>query len=75
MRRYTLLPIPDAGEGGYTVRVPALPGLTTEGDTLEEAIANARDAITLWIRDAEKHGEPIPEETEPTLAIQISVAA
>ncbi|MCL5958758.1 MAG: type II toxin-antitoxin system HicB family antitoxin [Chloroflexi bacterium] len=75
MRRYTLLLIPDAGEGGYTVRVPALPGLTTEGDTLEEAIANARDTIALWIRDAEKHGESIPEEIEPTLAIQTSVAA
>lgn len=51
MRRYTLLLIPDSEEGGYTVRVPALPGLTTEGDTLEEAIANARDAIAVWITD------------------------
>ena len=75
MRRYTLLLIPDPEEGGYTVRVPALPGLTTEGDTLEEAIANARDAIALWIRTAEQHGEPIPQEELPPQTVTIDVAA
>ncbi|TAK36651.1 MAG: type II toxin-antitoxin system HicB family antitoxin [Chloroflexota bacterium] len=75
MRRYSLLLIPDPEEGGFTVRVPALPGLTTEGDTIEEAIANARDAIDLWIRSAEKHGEPIPEEGLPPQIITIDVAA
>ncbi|MBI2863973.1 MAG: type II toxin-antitoxin system HicB family antitoxin [Chloroflexi bacterium] len=74
-RRYTLLLIPDPDEGGYTVRVPALPGVTTEGDTLEEAIANARDAIALWIRSAERHGEPIPEEELPPQTVTIDVAA
>ena len=34
-----------AQEGGYTVTCPALPGLVTEGDTLEEARAMAEDAI------------------------------
>lgn len=75
MRRYTLLLIPDAEEGGYTVRVPALPGLTTEGDTLEESIANARDAIALWIKSAERDGEPVPEEELPPQTITIEVAA
>jgi antitoxin HicB len=75
MRRYTRLLIPDPDEGGYTVRVPALTGLTTEGDTLEEAIANARDAIGLWISTAEQHGEPIPEEELPPQTITIEVAA
>lgn len=75
MRRYTLLLMPDPEEGGYTVRVPALPGLTTEGDSLEEAIANARDAIALWIKSAEKHGEPIPEEELPPQTVTIEVAA
>ncbi len=48
MKRYTILLIPDLEEGGYVVDVPALPGCHTQGDTLEEAIANARDAIALW---------------------------
>ncbi|MBI4333031.1 MAG: type II toxin-antitoxin system HicB family antitoxin [Chloroflexi bacterium] len=75
MRRYTLILIPDSEEGGYTVRVPALPGCVTEGDTLEQAIAMARDAITGWIEAAEKHGEPIPEEKLPAETITIEVAA
>lgn len=75
MRRYTILLIPDEEEGGYTVRVPALPGLTTEGDSLEEAIALAKEAIEGWIEAAKKHGEPIPEEREHTQALVIDVAA
>lgn len=75
MRRYTLILIPDEEEGGFTVRVPALPGCTTEGDTLEEAISNAREAIVGWIEAAKKHGEAIPEETAPMQTITIDVAA
>lgn len=36
-------------EGGYTAIVPALPGCISEGDTLEEARANVREAIALWL--------------------------
>ncbi len=46
--RYTALFEP-AEEGGYVVTVPKLPGLVTEGDTLEEAIAMAKDAIKGYI--------------------------
>jgi predicted RNase H-like HicB family nuclease len=38
-------------------------GLQNSGDTLEEAIANAKEAIAVWIASAKAHGEPIPEET------------
>jgi predicted RNase H-like HicB family nuclease len=62
MRRYSVVLIPDPDEGGYTVRVPALPGCITEGDTLEEALDNARDAIQLYLEDLEACGQPIPEE-------------
>lgn len=41
---YTVLMTPDE-TGGYTVTCPALPGLVTEGDTLEEAREMAADAI------------------------------
>lgn len=60
--RYTALLIPDEQEGGYTATVPALPGLTTEGDTDDEAPAHARDAIALYIADVEAAGEPVPIE-------------
>ncbi|MBI4492524.1 MAG: type II toxin-antitoxin system HicB family antitoxin [Chloroflexi bacterium] len=65
MRRYSVLLIPDPEEGGYTVTVPALPGCITEGDTLAEALENARDAIQLYLEDLQASGELIPEETAP----------
>ena len=74
-RSYTVVLIPDAEEGGYTVRVPALPGLTTEGDTLDEALEMARDAIRLHIEDLLAEGEPIPEEALPIQTAVVEVAA
>ena len=52
-----------AEEGGYVVTVPALPGLITEGDTLDEARAMAKDAIRGYLESLVKHGEEIPIET------------
>lgn len=51
-------------EGGYTVLVPALPGVVTCGRTLREARAMAEDAIRCHLEGLVKDGEPIPEETE-----------
>ena len=36
-------------EGGFTVYVPALPGCISEGDTREEALANIREAVELYL--------------------------
>ena len=46
-------------EGGYTAFVPALPGCISEGDTLEEARHNIREAIELYLEPTE---EPVPPE-------------
>lgn len=40
-------------DGGYTVLVPALPGCITEGETKEEALRNAREAIVLYLEPAD----------------------
>lgn len=58
---YTVVLEPDA-EGGYVVHCPALPGVVTEGETAEEALAMARDAITGYLESLRKDGLPIPEE-------------
>ena len=50
--------------GGYTVSVPALSGLVTEGRTIEEARAMAEDAIRCYLEGVVKDGERIPEEPE-----------
>jgi predicted RNase H-like HicB family nuclease len=38
-----------AEEGGYWAEVPALPGCITEGDSMEEVMANLKDAIEGWL--------------------------
>ncbi len=40
-------------EGGYTVYVPSLPGCLSEGETLEEALSNIREAIGLYLEPVE----------------------
>lgn len=42
-------------EGGYTVTVPSLPGCISEGDTLEEALENIKDAVEGYIKVLAKH--------------------
>ena len=61
-------------EGGYTVIVPSLPGCVTYGDTIEEAIEMAKEAIALYIESLKKHGEEIPTE-EGTLEYTLTVEA
>ena len=59
-------------EGGYTVIVPSLPGCVTYGDTIEEAIEKAKEAIELYIESLKAHGEEIPTE-EDTLEYTVSI--
>jgi antitoxin HicB len=64
--RFTVLYEP-AEEGGYTVTCPALPGLVTEGDTLDEAREMARDAIRAYVESLTKDGMPIPADKKLAL--------
>lgn len=41
-------------EGGYTIYVPALPGCISEGENVEDAIRNIREAIELYLAPAEE---------------------
>jgi predicted RNase H-like HicB family nuclease len=51
-------------EGGYTVIVPSLPGCVTYGETIDDAIKMAKEAIELYIESLVEHGEAIPTEEE-----------
>lgn len=62
-------------EGGFTVFTPSLPGCITYGDTLDEAIEKAKEAIELYIESLKAHGEEIPTEEnilEYTLSVNIN---
>jgi antitoxin HicB len=61
-------------EGGYTAIVPMLPGCVTFGDTIEEAIAMAKEAIELYLESLKAHGEEIPTE-EGVLEYTVMVKA
>jgi predicted RNase H-like HicB family nuclease len=45
----------------YVAEVPELPGCMAHGDTHEAALANANEAIQLWIDTAREFGDPVPE--------------
>lgn len=62
MRAYTIILEPDAEEGGYTVTVPALPGRITQGETVEQCIERACEAIEGFIESLKADGEAFPEE-------------
>ena len=70
---YTVLMTPDE-TGGYVVTRPALPGLVTEGDTLEEAREMAHEAILCYIEGLQKAGEPIPTDNSIAEAVTVEVA-
>lgn len=52
-----------AEEGGYVVTVPTLYGLTTQGETFEEAKRMAKEAIEVYIESLVAHGKIVPVET------------
>jgi antitoxin HicB len=62
MRQYTVVLTPYAEQGGYTVTAPALPGCITEGGSVEEALAMARDAIDLYIESLVAHDASVPAD-------------
>jgi predicted RNase H-like HicB family nuclease len=47
--------------GGYVIVCPALPGCYRQGDTVEEAMVNIKEAIELCLEDMRARGEPIPD--------------
>ncbi len=55
-------PVP---EGGYEVRFPDLPGCFSQGDSLEEAMTMAKDALELHLWGMENDNDPIPPATLP----------
>lgn len=63
---YTIVIHPgEKDEGGYWAEVPALQGCNTQGETYQETIENAKDAIRVYLEMLRKLNEPIPVEKQP----------
>lgn len=70
---YNAIFVPE-DEGGYSVSVPNIPGCLSQGDTFEEARANIKEAIELYLEDAnEDLYHTTPEESRKEIVAPISV--
>ncbi|MEK7071698.1 MAG: type II toxin-antitoxin system HicB family antitoxin [Patescibacteria group bacterium] len=63
----------DSNGQGYTVTVPKLPGLVTEGDNLQEAREMAKDAIRCYLeallKDRVLHSQPLSKRERIKMAV------
>jgi antitoxin HicB len=57
--KYRILIEPDE-DGIFVAQVPSLPGCVSQGRTRQEAIENAKEAITAYLESLAAHGEPVP---------------
>jgi antitoxin HicB len=74
-KTYTITLRPEP-EGGFTVRVPALPEIVTYGEDETEALAMAKDAIELCLVHRMELGEDIPDNDALVVrSVSVSVAA
>ena len=69
--RFKVILTPDEEDGGYVVECPAIPGCVSEGDTLEEGLANIREAIEGCLEVRAQEGLPLFLETKE---VEVEVA-
>ncbi|TAJ78339.1 MAG: type II toxin-antitoxin system HicB family antitoxin [Gallionellaceae bacterium] len=61
MERYEIILYWSAEDSVFIAEVPELSGCMAHGDTQEEALANVKEAMHLWIDTAREFGDPVPE--------------
>lgn len=57
--------------GGYVVSCPSLPGCHSQGETIDESLANIREAIELYLEVLEEDGKPIPPDSLERLLVVV----
>jgi predicted RNase H-like HicB family nuclease len=60
LKRFKVV-IEEEPEGGFSAFIPALPGCTSQGETMEEVTSNIKEALELYIWSLKDDGLPIPE--------------
>lgn len=66
-----LTPDPD---GGYVAQIAELPGAISQGETVEEALANVREAAELYLEDATDEERAALDAHPVTAAVRVNVA-
>jgi predicted RNase H-like HicB family nuclease len=61
MDRYEIILFWSVEDEAFVAEVPELPGCMAHGSTQEKALANAKQAIQLWLDTAAEFGDPVPE--------------
>ena len=61
MHRYEIILYWSAEDTAFIAEVPELPGCMAHGDTQDEALHQAQEAMTAWIEVAQELNRPIPE--------------
>jgi predicted RNase H-like HicB family nuclease len=61
MNKYEVIIYWSKEDDVYVAEVPQLAGCAAHGDSQEEALRNAQEAISLWIETAIEFGDPVPE--------------
>jgi len=59
---------PDEESGGYVVTCPSLPGCYSQGDTVDEAMTNIKEAILLCLEDMESQNQKIHDSSKTLVA-------
>lgn len=70
MRRYAVV-VERAGSN-YSAYAPDLPGCVASGDSVEETLANMREAIALHLRGLREDGLPIPDPSSTTTYVEVA---
>ncbi len=62
-----------AEEGGFWVEVPALPGCYSQGETVDEALGNVREAIELYLDVLRDEGRDAPRDADVVYQVNVAV--
>lgn len=60
---------------GYIVSVPSLPGCFTQGDTVEQALERAKEAIAGYLEALAQEGLPLPSKDVEFAEVQVEIAS
>lgn len=61
-------------DGGFSVWVPDLPGCASQGETLEEALGNIKEAIELYLEDSDREPEILHYDYKRQFVVPVKLA-